>query len=128
METIRKNSRKRRALLDALRSTKEHPTAETLYNELKGDYPELSLGTVYRNLSVLLEDGEVISVGNVAGHERYDARTEPHVHFICRRCHRVLDLDLPDTVRGMLPEIDARFGCQSETYSLSVSGLCGACR
>ena len=57
METIRKNSRKRQAMLEALRATKEHPTAEMLYNMLKPEYPELSLGTIYRNLSVLVQEG-----------------------------------------------------------------------
>ena len=57
METVRKKSRKREAMLAALRATTEHPTAEMLYNTLKPEYPELSLGTVYRNLSVLAEEG-----------------------------------------------------------------------
>ena len=81
METVRKKSRKREAMLAALRATTEHPTAEMLYNTLKPEYPELSLGTVYRNLSVLAEEGLVVSVAHVNGQERYDARVEPHTHF-----------------------------------------------
>ena len=67
MDTRRKNSRKRQAILEALCATREHPTAEMLYQQLKPDYPELSLGTVYRNLGVLAEEGLVASVVRVAG-------------------------------------------------------------
>ena len=128
MEATRKNSKKRQALFDALRATTEHPSAEMLYAWLKPDYPEMSLGTVYRNLAVLAADGAVVSVGRVDGHERYDARTEPHTHFICRSCHRVIDLELPDLVSGLYAAIDDSSGCLSESYSLSVVGLCGECR
>ena len=85
MDVKRKNSRKRAAILEALAAVTEHPTAEMLYNRLKPRYPELSLGTVYRNLSVLAEEGLVVTVARVDGQERYDARTEPHAHFVCRR-------------------------------------------
>ena len=128
METIRKTSRKRQAMLSLLRASREHPNAEMLYAQMKDSYPELSLGTVYRNLSVLAEEGSVVALGKVDGHERYDARTEPHPHFICRRCHRVLDLDLPDMISDMFDTIDKSFDCRSESYSLSISGLCAPCR
>ena len=86
METARKHSKKREAILEALRSAKDHPSAEMLYSRLKSVYPDLSLGTVYRNLAFFINDGEITSVGTVAGQERYDADTSPHAHFICRRC------------------------------------------
>ena len=115
-------------MLAALRAVEDHPTAETLYMRLKPDYPELSLGTVYRNLSVLLEEGLAATVATVDGQLRYDGRTEPHAHFICRRCRRVLDLELPDTVTPMYRAIREELGCAPEGHSLNVSGLCAACR
>ncbi len=127
MQPVRKNSKKRQALLDALCATHEHPTAEMLYNQLKPDYPELSLGTVYRNLGVLVQDGLVQSVGNVNGQERYDAIVCPHPHFVCRRCHSVIDLELPDTVSDMYEAINSRFHCSPEGYSLTIKGLCESC-
>ena len=72
----RKYSKKRQAILDALRNTTEHPSAEMLYARLKPEYPDLSLGTVYRNLAMFIRDGAVISVGTVSGQERYDAITK----------------------------------------------------
>ena len=129
MDTRRKNSRKRQAILEALCATREHPTAEMLYQQLKPDYPELSLGTVYRNLGVLAEEGLAVSVVRVAGQERYDARVEPHTHLICRRCARVIDLlELEDAISGMYGEIEHRFGCLPESHTLTVSGLCPNCR
>lgn len=124
---MRKNSKKRQALLDALCQSHEHPTAEMLYNQLKPDFPELSLGTVYRNLGVLVEEGLVKSVGHVNGQERYDAITQPHPHFVCRSCHGVIDLVLPDTVSDMYEEIGQQFHCTPEGYSLTINGLCAKC-
>jgi Fe2+/Zn2+ uptake regulation proteins len=89
----RKFSRKREAILDALRSTKTHPTAEWIYATLKPLYPDLSLGTVYRNLSLFRSEGQIISVGTVNGQERFDANIAPHPHFICDSCGEVIDID-----------------------------------
>jgi Fur family peroxide stress response transcriptional regulator len=91
----RKYSKKREAILEALRNTTEHPSAEMLYARLKPEFPDLSLGTVYRNLAMFIRDGDAVSVGTVAGQERYDADTHPHAHFICSECGRVLDVCCP---------------------------------
>ena len=128
MQPVRKNSKKRQALLDALCQSHEHPTAEMLYNQLKPQIPELSLGTVYRNLGVLVQEGLVISVGHVNGQERYDAVTHSHPHFVCKNCHSVIDLELPDTVSSMYPHIDKNFHCDADSYNLTINGLCAKCR
>ena len=128
MENRRNNSKKRQAIYDCLCSTKEHPSAEVIYNSLKPHFPQLSLGTVYRNLSVLAEEGLVIRVCNVEGQERYDATTADHSHFICRECHRVLDLELPDVVTSLFTEIENCMDCSAERYSLTIEGLCDKCR
>jgi Fur family peroxide stress response transcriptional regulator len=97
----RKHSGKRDAILETIQSTDTHPGAQWVYERLKPRIPNLSLGTVYRNISLFREEGLVVSVGVVNGEERFDAVTEPHPHLVCGRCGRVLDLpglDLP----GML--------------------------
>ena len=81
---IRKNSKKRQVILEALAATTAHPTAQELYQQLKPDYPDLSLGTVYRNLSLFAEEGDAMSVGVFRGQERFDARTEPHATCTAR--------------------------------------------
>ena len=73
----RKNSKKRQVILEALAATTAHPTAQELYQQLKPDYPDLSLGTVYRNLSLFAKEGDAMSVGVFRGQERFDARTNP---------------------------------------------------
>lgn len=87
-----RNSATRNSIYEYLCGVKTHPSAEMIYNDLKGDLPNLSLGTVYRNLKQLEELGRVIRVTNVDNHERYDAICEDHLHFACEKCGRVVDL------------------------------------
>ena len=128
MDNKRNNSKKRQAIYEYLCSVTDHPTAEMVYSALKPEIPELSLGTVYRNLAVLLEDGQIITVGKVDGQERYDARTTPHAHFVCRKCRGVLDVFLPDVVSGLYGQVDEKFGYLAEGYTLTLHGLCDECR
>lgn len=128
MEIKRKNSKKRAAILELLSSACEHPTAEMIYNALKPDIPELSLGTVYRNLAVLAQEGLVVAVAHVDGQERYDACTHAHAHFICRKCSRVLDVELPDMLGPVCSRISEETGCVTESCSLAFHGLCDRCR
>ena len=92
MHATQRYSKKREAILQALMNTQEHPSAEWVYLQMRERYPDISLGTVYRNLAQFREDGTVITVGNVDGHERYDGNVAPHSHFVCRDCGAVLDL------------------------------------
>ena len=87
-----KYSRKHEAVLQCLRSTTTHPSADWVFQQLRKDFPEMSLGTVYRNLAQCKQRGEVRTVGFVGGFERFDARMDPHDHFVCRQCGRVDDL------------------------------------
>ena len=99
MEPSTKRFRKRDAILTYLRSTDQHPSAETIYAALKQEIPDLSLGTVYRNIALFKQQGLIISVGSVDGVERYDGNVDPHVHFVCTGCGTVTDLhgmQIPD--------------------------------
>lgn len=117
---IRK-SRQRDAILNVLLYTTRHPSAETIYEELKSEMPNLSLGTVYRNLANFKADGTIMQVATVNGQERYDANTKPHIHFVCKECGEVIDLfqaNFPE-----VPEFDGRIDdCQ-----LNYLGLCKDC-
>lgn len=127
MDTKRKNSIKRQAILDALHGTKEHPTAEMLYNELKPEISDLSLGTVYRNLSMFCDEGIAQALGKVNGKERFDGRTDVHSHFVCKCCGRVLDVDLPAEMDTMYTGLKTAYGYIPERYTLSFTGLCDRC-
>lgn len=127
MEVQRKHSKKRQAILDSLRSVTDHPTAEMVYNRLKPDYPDLSLGTVYRNLAMFLEEGLIISVGTVDGQERYDARTDFHAHLVCRRCRAVTDIEPTAEIKERCISLARNSGCKPDGISLSYTGLCANC-
>ena len=126
METVRRCSPKRQAIYDELCRSKAHPSAEQLYISLKNRIPDLSLGTVYRNLGVLMEDGLIVSVGNVAGEERYDACTTPHTHLICTSCGRVEDAEIVFPVPDYA-EFEKQTDWKLTSHSLCFNGLCRDC-
>jgi Fur family peroxide stress response transcriptional regulator len=116
-------------MLYLLRSADSHPSADWVYQRLRGQYPDLSLGTVYRNLNQLSELGEIKSVGVVNGQERYDARTEPHAHFICTGCGAVIDL--PDhcwSTDDYVRSVSAQYGFIVQSHEFAIRGLCKDCK
>lgn len=128
MEQTRKHSRKRDAILSCLRSTTCHPTAEWIYQQLKPEIPDLSLGTVYRNLALFKKEGLIDSVGTVDGLERFDGNRAPHAHLVCTCCHAVLDcfnLELPETV---FASARAQTGARIDGCKLVFTGLCESCQ
>ena len=110
-----------------IQSTKSHPGAQWVYEQLKPAIPGLSLGTVYRNINVFREEGRVVSVGVVNGEERFDAKVEPHPHFVCERCGAVLDLsgeiqsELETKLSFEIPE------CTIDKRKTVFYGVCKAC-
>ncbi len=125
--TAGKHFRKRDAILQYLRQTKTHPSAEMVYNHLKPQIPDLSLGTVYRNLSLFRKEGLIQSVGFVDGTERFDGNAVPHTHFVCTGCGCVTDmmgLIMPQEVQQ---EACRESGGQINGYLLSFTGLCRNC-
>ena len=127
METSKKNFRKRTAILSFLRQTKDHPSAEMVFNHLKAEIPDLSLGTVYRNLSMFKAQGEIISVGTVNGVERFDGNVEPHVHFVCNGCDAVIDLPQIQVPEELNRQVTEATGGTVEMCNLSFNGLCKEC-
>ena len=90
-----RKTRQRQRILEILRGTKSHPTADWIYSQVKPEFPKLSLGTVYRNLKLLREQGEIIELDFGSTFSRFDGRTDNHYHFICRKCGKVFDVDMP---------------------------------
>ena len=105
----RKFSAKREEILDLLQSTKVHPGARWVYEQLKsqtlgrvpGGIPGLSLATVYRNLNIFCQEEKILSLGTVNGEERFDGIPQPHPHFICSCCGAIFDLPL-NNVKSLL--------------------------
>lgn len=121
-----KHSKQRDALLTLLKSVTCHPSAEWLYNELKHDFPKLSLATVYRNLSVLCAQGEAIRLDVGDGTVRYDAHTKGHNHFFCKVCKSLSDIGDSDAgdIDAMLAE---RYGVSIDSHSFVFYGNCREC-
>lgn len=127
MQPGTKNFRKRNAILHFLQQTTAHPSAEMIFTGLKPEIPDLSMGTVYRNLTLFKKQGLVTSVATVSGVERFDGNTEPHVHFICSECDAVIDLiqmQVPETLKGAAA---ACSGGEIADCQLSFTGVCRDC-
>ncbi len=124
---IKNSSVKREAVLDMLKGVTSHPTAVTVYDEVRKTYPHLSLGTVYRNLSQLVNEGVVQTVDVGDGQEHYDANFAPHEHFHCENCGAVIDIDT-----GSLPFIKRAAAEASvhsiHTFKVIYYGVCKSCK
>lgn len=121
-----KYSRQRESIKNYLCSREDHPTADMVYTDIRREFPNISLGTVYRNLSLLVETGEIRKI-TMDGADRFDAKTTPHHHFTCRKCGCVLDVMAP--VENLAETVDETWeygdveGCRIEFY-----GICSKCK
>ncbi len=128
MEATTKQFRKRNAILECLRSTHTHPSAEMVHEMLREAHPDISLATVYRNLNYFKQQGLATSVATVRGVERFDANTEPHVHFICNGCDAVIDLEQIQVPQTLDAQVEKTSGCRVNSCQLTFNGLCGNCQ
>ena len=113
--------------MQTIRGTTSHPTAEWVYQQLKPKYPDLSLGTVYRNISQFKEDGLIITVGVVNGQERYDGNVQPHTHFVCTECGTVLDIEESFLGEAENKQISEKYGIVVNFHELVFYGKCSKC-
>ena len=120
-------SKKREALLQAIQDTDSHPSAEWLYQTLKPQHPDLSLGTVYRNLLFFQEQGTIKSVGVVNGQERFDGHTHPHAHFVCSQCGCVSDLHGLKLAEDLEETVSQQYHLTVERHELTFYGKCQTC-
>lgn len=122
----RRNSRQRERILALLKETANHPTADWLYAQLKPEFPHLSLGTVYRNLTILTEQGLVKKIQSGSTFDRYEARMNHHYHLICTQCDTISDLELP-----IYKEINERARRMTDfhiqEHRIDFYGLCSSC-
>ena len=120
-------SRKRKAILQKIRGSHIHPTAEWVYQELKNEYPDLSLGTVYRNLTRFKEDGTIRSLGVINGQEHFDGELNAHDHFLCMECGQILDLARPAFLEESIEHLEKTGNLVVRSYDLLLRGTCPAC-
>ena len=123
--TRTRETRQRRVVYDTIQKTRSHPTADWIFEQVRTEVPKISLGTVYRNLSVLKEEGVIREIYGTDRRAHYDADLSPHGHFICTDCGQIWD------VFG-IPEVDWRtlkelVGCEVTEQKLDFQGRCAAC-
>ena len=120
-----KHSKQRDSIKEFLMGRKDHPTAAVVYDNVRRSFPNISLGTVYRNLTLLADIGEISRIHVGDGVDHFDADTSPHYHFICSECGCVRDLDMPGID---LDEIASRnFDGQIECHTVYFHGRCRDC-
>jgi len=123
---IRKTKQKE-AILGVLRGTDSHPTADWIYGEVRKQIPNISLGTVYRNLRLLCQSGEITELDICGSLSRFDARRDAHYHFRCEGCGRVFDIDEPVN-KDINDRVARKTGFKVKGHNLEFRGLCRACQ
>lgn len=122
-----KYSRQREAIVQYLSGRTDHPSAESIYQSIRESYPNISLGTVYRNLTLLEENGQLIRIPMDSGSDRFDPNVSPHYHFFCRKCGCLKDV--PMTTLDSLNQLaQAHIDGVIESHSLLFKGLCKKCK
>jgi Fe2+ or Zn2+ uptake regulation protein len=124
---MRRETKQREAILRVLRNTRSHPTADWIYAEVKKEIPNISKGTVYRNLQVLQENGAVSELNLNGTVSRFEAKQESHYHFRCERCGRVSDMDQP-VDRELDQKVAKRTRLKISYHQLEFRGICHDCQ
>lgn len=125
-QTKYRNSRQRQKILEILQSAKNHPTAPWIYEKLKKDFPTLSLGNVYRNLNILVEQGLIRELKFGSTFDRYDANVAPHYHFICDICGEIIDIEMEHEAH-LNEKVERLTNFRVDHHRLEFYGQCDYC-
>ena len=117
-------TKQRRLIHQIICMSPMHLSAEEIFLEAKKQCPSIAVGTVYRNLNLMAEDGQIMKIESPGQPVRFDKNTHPHEHFFCTCCGQLFDLD----IHGIKELIEAQSGMAVEGYSLSVRCRCKGCR
>lgn len=121
-----RNTIQRSMVLDAVQSLHNHPTSADVYDVVRERYPNISRATVYRNLNLLADSGEVLRVQLPNGADCYDFRCDDHFHARCKECGRVFDIDMPRD-ENLMSHVRDTHGFQVDTYEIAFTGTCPDC-
>ena len=125
MKEIRRHTRQLKVIWDAVKDETSHPTADQIYAKVRRVIPNMSLGTVYRNLQKLVEEKKlkVLTLGRI---QHFDPMAQRHDHFICEKCNRVYDISVNSRRKIRLPSLP-RQGFKVMSHQLSLYGVCKSC-
>lgn len=122
-----KYSRQRQVIKDFLMTRKDHPTAETVYKNVRHESPNISLGTVYRNLSLLADLGEIARLRVGDGVDHFDADISRHYHCVCTECGSVTDLDM-ENIDHITELANKNFKGKIQGHVTYFHGICAKCQ
>ncbi len=117
-------TQQRRIIYDVIRNSMRHMTAEQIYLEAKHILPSIAMGTVYRNLGLMSDAGEILRIEMPGQPDHFDKTVLPHHHCLCPRCGEVSDVPVPD----LTAQLEQTLGAPVESYDLTVRILCPECR
>jgi len=124
---MHRKSRQREAILRVLRAAACHPTAEWIYEQARREIPNLSLGTVYRNLRLLKQAGTILELDLAGAASRFDSNTEPHYHLECEECGGIFDIG--ESVDESIDDrVSGETGYKVNHHYLRFRGLCQDCQ
>ena len=118
-------SRQREAILTVLKDTTSHPSAAWIYDRVRIQIPNISLGTIYRNLAALEKEGMIIKVPVGDAREHFDGDTTPHSHFYCKSCEAISDI--PFDPSDMLKAAEENHGFEVHSVTYTFTGVCKDC-
>ncbi len=122
-----RQTKQRQVILEVLSRHKDHPGADTIYEEVRKILPRISLGTVYRNLEMLSETGAILKLESGV-QKRFDPNPDPHIHFRCLKCGSVEDIPVPiDAILDSERIMGWSEGRKIMTMNLEYTGLCDRC-
>ena len=117
----------RLAIVEILAKSEDHPSVENMHDQIKKDFPTMSLATVYKNIELIKSLGEVLELGFPDGSNRYDGnKPDPHPHVICIKCKKILDPDL-DSLVEMQKEVALETNFKILYHRLDFFGICSNC-
>ena len=122
-----RNSKQRETILRIVKESDDHPTADMVYNRARVLINNISLGTVYRNLNLLSEQGLIKKFKIIGDNERFDKTVIMHSHFVCKCCGKVVDI-MEDSMKGFIDELSKKTDSLIERYEVSLLGTCSHCQ
>jgi Fe2+ or Zn2+ uptake regulation protein len=125
-EILRRATRQRKLILEELRKVKTHPTADSLFRATRRRLPSVSFGTVYRNLNLLKDEGQILELTCGKYSCRYDGDTKNHYHFFCLKCKKVFDLDEP-ILKDLDKKVSRKSGMVVKYHRIDFYGYCKGC-
>ncbi|MDP3732318.1 MAG: transcriptional repressor [Candidatus Omnitrophota bacterium] len=126
-EVLRRKTRQREIILEELRKTNLHPTADMLFRVVRRRLSAISFGTVYRNLNLLRDKGKILELARGRYSCHYDGDTRGHYHFFCLKCKNIFDVHLP-VINNLDKKVSERLRFQVEYHRIEFYGYCKRCR